>query len=167
MELIGNALLDSLLGLISGLSRAYVARVARRAVTTVQKWEAGEVTRTSGETLEAVARTLAVTPYDTSPDYIVPRDPLIGRVYFDEELANRIRTLKRLTYREVAARAGLPLMTVHWMLNKDKPSADAEHVYALALGLKPGGLSQPLAAVPPGFGRREMMEEAGLPLTYE
>jgi transcriptional regulator with XRE-family HTH domain len=151
-----------------GLSRAYVARVARRAPTTVQKWETGEVTRTSGETLEALARVLAVTPYDLSPDYIPPRDPAVGRVYFDQQLANRTRVLKRLTYRELAIRAGLPLTTVHWVLNKDKPSADAEHVYALAraLGLEPGDLSQPLTATP-GPGEREMLAEVRVPLTYE
>jgi transcriptional regulator with XRE-family HTH domain len=149
-----------------GLSRAYVARVVRRAPTTVQKWEAGEVTRTSGETLEALARVLAVTPYDLSPDYIPPRDPSVGRVYFDQELANRTRVLKRLTYRELAMRAGLPLTTVHRLLNKDKPSADAEHVYVLAcgLGLKPGDLSEPLAATP-GLDDREILEGVRMPLT--
>ena len=75
-----------------------------------------------------MARALNVSPYDISPDYVAPRDPLLGRVYFDQELAQRMRGLRRLTYRDLAERAGLPLMTAHYIMTKDKPSAEAEHV---------------------------------------
>jgi hypothetical protein len=50
---------------------------------------------------------------------------------------------------------------------KDKPSAEAEHVYALALALemRPGDLSQPLAAAPT-LEEREYRQAAGVPYTY-
>lgn len=150
-----------------GKSRAYVGRVARRGEATIRVWETGKVSRTTAPTIEAVARALNVTPYEISPDYVAPRDPLLGRVYFDQELAQRMRGLRRLTYRDLAERTGLPLMTVHYVMTKDKPSAEAEHVYALALALemRPGDLSQPLAAAP-ALGQREFLKSAGVPLTY-
>jgi transcriptional regulator with XRE-family HTH domain len=150
-----------------GKSRAYVGRVARRAEATIRAWEMGKVSRTTDPTIEAVARALNVTPYDISPDCVAPRDPLLGRVYFDQDLAQRMRRLRRLSHRDLAERTGLPLRTVHYIMTKDKPSAEAEHVYALALALemRPGDLSQPLAA---GLaaGEREFLKGAGVPLTY-
>jgi transcriptional regulator with XRE-family HTH domain len=150
-----------------GKSRAYVGRVARRGEATIRAWETGRVSRTTDSTIEAMARALNVTPYDISPDYISPRDPLLGRVYFDQELAQRTRVLRRLSYRDLAERSALPLMTVHYIMTKDTPSAEAEQVYALALALemRPGDLSQPLAAAPT-LGQREFLKSAGMPLTY-
>jgi len=150
-----------------GKSRAYVGRVARRAEATIRAWETGRVSRTTDPTIEAVARALNVTPYDLSPDYVAPRDPLLGRVHFDQELAQRMRGLRRLTYRDLAERSGLPLMTVHYIMTKDKPSAEAEHIYALALALemRPGDLSQPLAAAPTS-GQRETQASAGVSLSH-
>ena len=66
-----------------------------------------------------------------------------------------------------AERFGLSLMTVHFIMTKDRPSAEAEHVYALALALemRPSNLSQTLAAAPT-LGQREMLESAGTLLTH-
>ena len=136
-----------------GKSRAYVGRVARRGEATIRVWETGKVSRTTAPTIEAVASALNVTPYEISPDYVAPRDPLLGRVYFDQELAQRMRGLRRLTYRDLAERTGLPLMTVHYVMTKDKPSAEAEHVYAMALALemRPAILAS-LSLLPPRWG---------------
>jgi hypothetical protein len=51
-------------------------------------------------------------------------------------------------------------------MTKDKASAEAEHVYALALALemRPGDLSQPLGGAPT-LGPREILKSAGVPLT--
>ena len=144
-----------------GISRNQLAKLVRRTPGTLWAWETGNATKTNDVTVEALARALGVSPYDVSSDYMPPRDPLLGRVYFDQDLARRTMGKRRMTYRDLAAKTGIPTMTVYYILNTDKPSADTEQVYvlALALGLKPGDLS-PLLATIPGVGDREVWELA-------
>ena len=151
-----------------GLTASYVARAVGKTNTAVLAWESGTSKSTDEITVEVLARVLHVTPYDIAPNYIPPLDPSLGRIYYDQGAVRRLRAEHGLSVRDVARRSGLARATVSHLENREKASATAAQVYALArgLGVKPGELSQVLEA-PPGYGERELYDSYGRPLTYD
>jgi transcriptional regulator with XRE-family HTH domain len=148
-----------------GYSRSELAARTSVSVSLIRHLETGTTKMAQPVVVESLARPLGVHPRDLAPDYQPPMPIDLGRVYYDRERMREIVKRKGLSYALWAKRSGLRPETVSSLLNREKPSARVEILYAAAkgLGVPVGEISQALG-VPPSEGARELYEDYGHPL---